>query len=112
MRCLEKGSEQLARRGKQRFAGTFLFVRAAALADAEIEIDEGVFRQPVGDGVVIGLQGAHPDGADLEEAGFQHRFEKCHAERVKVGAAFQIGRIFDGEMRHCSSRHAIFYLTC
>ena len=33
------------------------------------------------------------------------------AQRIKVGAAFQLGRIFDGEMRHCSSRHA-FYLTC
>ena len=49
VRRLEERGEQRVGGGKQRLAGALLLLRGAAFADAKVEIDEGVFRQAVGD---------------------------------------------------------------
>ena len=68
-------------------------------------------REAVGDRVVIGAQRPDAHGSNLEQAGFQNGLQQRRAERVEIGTRIQIGRIFDGQMRHRSSPYA-FSLTC
>ena len=103
MRRLEEGGEDFRRTRKDRFAGALLFLGRAALADAEVQVDEGVFGKPVGDRIMIGAKGAHPHRTDLEKPSLEHGVQQRLAECTNVGAAVEIGRIFDGEMWHPSS---------
>ena len=56
MRRREKRREMIGRRGEDFLAGAFLLFGGAAAADAQVEIDESVFRQLVGHRMGIGAK--------------------------------------------------------
>src|SRR3569833_4696684 len=73
MRLGEESGAVFGGRGEYLLTGRLLVAGAAALADAERHVDEGIARIEISHRVMLRGEGAHAHGAEFEQAGRHDR---------------------------------------
>ncbi len=81
-------------------AGALARGEVAALANAQHQRHKAELRVAVGDRIVVAADGADADAAKREYAGLDRGASDHLDHLAHIGALSEVGRIFDGEMRH------------